>query len=57
VVGGILANQAVTIRQVQLYGDDVLSVTFVDAEGRPGEELLYRDREPSLSLVQQSRPL
>jgi superfamily II DNA or RNA helicase len=56
VVGGIIANQAVTIRQVQLYCDDVLSVTFVDAEGRPGEELLYRDREPSLSLVQQSRP-
>ncbi len=56
VIGGILANQPVTIRQVQLYGDDVLSVTFVDAEGRPGEELIYRDREPSLSLVQQSRP-
>jgi superfamily II DNA or RNA helicase len=57
VLNGILANQQVTIRQVQRFGDDVLSVTFVDAEGRPGEELVYRDREAGLSLVQQSRPL
>lgn len=57
VLNGLLANQAVTVRQVQRFGDDVLSITFVDAEGRPGEELLYRDREPGLSLVQQSRPL
>lgn len=57
VLNGLLANQHVTVRQVQRFGDDVLSVTFVDAEGRPGEELLYRDRESSLSLVKQSRPL
>ncbi len=57
VLNGILANQPVTVRQVQRFGDDVLSVTFVDAEGRPGEELIYRDREAGLSLVQQSRPL
>ena len=56
VVRGIRAGQSVTVRQVQRYGDDVLSVTFVDAEGRPGEELLYRDQEQGLSLVQQSRP-
>ena len=56
-VNGILAHQPVTIRQVQRFGDDVLSVTFVDPEGRPGEELLYRDRETGLSLVQQNRPL
>jgi superfamily II DNA or RNA helicase len=55
-ISGILANQPVTIRQVQRFCDDVLSVTYVDAEGRTGEELLYRDRESSLTLVQQSRP-
>lgn len=56
VLKGLLANQLVTVRQVQRFGEDVLSVTFVDAEGRPGEELLYRDQEQSLALVQSSRP-
>ena len=30
VLTGLLANQPVTVRQVQRFGDDVLSVTFVD---------------------------
>ncbi len=56
VLTGLLANQPVTVRQVQRFGEDVLWITSVDAEGRPGEELLYRDRESSLTLVQKSRP-
>lgn len=47
VLNGLLANQAVTVRQVQRFGDDVLSVTFVDAEGRPGEELLFATANPA----------
>jgi len=57
VLEGLVAHQHATVRQVQRFGDDVVSVTFADAEGRVGEELLFRDRESSLSVVQQSRPL
>ncbi len=57
ILGGLIPRQNATVRQVQRFGDDVVSVTFADAEGRVHEELLYRDRESSLELVRQTRPL
>lgn len=56
-VRGIIAGQTVTLRHVELHNDDVASVTFVDGEGKVEQALVYRDQEPQLELVQQSRPL
>jgi SNF2 family DNA or RNA helicase len=52
-----MPGQAVTLRHVELHSDDVASVTFVDGEGKVEQALVYRDQEPQLELVSQSRPL
>lgn len=56
-VRGIAVSGAVTIKHVQMFGEQALEVTFVDAEGKPGTQLVFRDQEQNLELVQQTRPL
>ena len=56
-VRGLVGGQTVTVRHVELHGEEVASVTFVDGEGKLEQALVYRDQEPQLELVQQSRPL
>src|SRR5438477_12211238 len=56
-VRGILPNSAVTIKHVQMFGNEALEVTYVDGEGKPSTQLLFRDQEPRLELVLQTRPL
>jgi len=55
-VKGILPEGLVTIVDVKWHGSDVIEVTYKDASGRPANELLYRDREPSLEIVTQGTP-
>ena len=55
-IKGILPNQVVTVVDVKWFGSDVIELTYKDASGRPGNELLYRDRETTLELVTQDRP-
>ena len=55
-VKGILADGLATIVDVKWHGSDVVEVTYKDASGRPANELLYRDREPSLEIVTQGTP-
>jgi SNF2 family DNA or RNA helicase len=55
-VKGILPNQLVTVVDVKWFGSDVVELTYKDASGRPDNELLYRDREPTLEIVTQDRP-
>jgi len=57
ILRGLVPGQAVTLRHVELHSDDVASVTFVDGEGKVEQALVYRDQEPQLEPVQQSRPL
>ena len=57
ILRGLVPGQAVTLRHVELHSDDVASVTFVDGEGKVEQALVYRDQEPQLELVHQSRPL
>lgn len=57
IVRGLIPGQSVTVRHVELHSEDVASVTFVDGEGKVEQALVYRDQEPQLELVQQSRPL
>ncbi len=57
VLKGIVPGQSVTLRHVELHSDDVAAVTYVDAEGKVEQALIYRDQEPQLELVHQNRPL
>jgi len=55
-VKGILPDRLVTIVDIKWHGSDVIEVTYKDASGRPANELLFRDREPSLEIVTQGTP-
>jgi hypothetical protein len=56
IVRGLVADSAVTVKHVKLLGDNVLEVTFVDAEGNPNHQLVFRDQEAQLEIVHQTRP-
>ena len=53
-VRGII-NGDVVVEGVQWHGSNALTVTYKDDTGRTDQRLLYRELEPSLSLVQVSR--
>ena len=57
IVRGIIPASAVTVKHTKLHGSDTLEVTFTDGEGRPGTQLLFRDQEHQLEIVQRTRPL
>jgi hypothetical protein len=46
-VRGILPDGLVTVVAVKWIGTVAIEVTYKDAAGRLGSELLYRDREPT----------
>ncbi|MBW1799618.1 MAG: DEAD/DEAH box helicase family protein, partial [Deltaproteobacteria bacterium] len=51
-VKGIRPDGAVTIVNVKWHGDSVVELTYKDSSGRPGNDLLYRDREPTLEIIE-----
>src|SRR5437763_12745963 len=55
-VKGILPDALVTIVDVQWHGDVAVTLTYRDAAGRLGNEILYRDREPTLEVARVGRP-
>jgi SNF2 family DNA or RNA helicase len=55
-VKGILPDGPVTVVDVKWFGSTVVELTYKDAAGRLGNELLYRDREPALEIVTAGRP-
>src|SRR4051812_48246528 len=54
-IRGVLQG-TVTVVSVHWYGSDALELTYKDATGRVGNELLYRDREADLEVVEAGRP-
>jgi superfamily II DNA or RNA helicase len=53
---GVLADRAVKVVDVEWHGSNAITLTFTDeSTGRPGQELLYRDDEPRLSIEQGGR--
>jgi superfamily II DNA or RNA helicase len=50
-VRGILPDQVVTIRAVDSYGENAVSVTYRRNDGEVGEQVLYRDNEKDLTIV------
>ena len=55
-IKGILPDHTVTIVDLKWHGSTVVEATYKDANGRLGNELLYRDREPSLEIVASGTP-
>jgi SNF2 family DNA or RNA helicase len=53
-VRGIL-DRPVRIVQLEWHGSDALTLTYTDESGRPGQELLYRDDGPRLTVEGQGR--
>ena len=45
-VKGIVGNEPVSVAAVQWYGSNVLEITYKDARGALGTQLLYRASSP-----------
>ncbi|MFS8866291.1 helicase-related protein [Synechococcus sp. H55.9] len=52
-VRGILPNQAVVIVNVKWHGSSAIEVIYKDIQGQPHAELLFRNQEPTLEVVQE----
>jgi superfamily II DNA or RNA helicase len=55
-VKGILPDCLVTVIDVVWYGSAAIELTYKDHAGKPNVVLLYRDREPTLEVVEAGRP-
>jgi hypothetical protein len=55
-VRGILPDALVTVVSVQWFGSEALELTYKTPTGKVANELLYRDDEPRLELVEHGRP-
>ena len=55
-VRGILPDGAVTVVTVKWFGSEALEVTYKTPEGSVAKELVYRDDEPRLEIVELGRP-
>jgi len=55
-VRGILANVAVKIIDAKPFGSEALKIVYESPDGSTDQEILYRDREPTLELVESGRP-
>ena len=55
-IRGVLPTGAVTVISVRWFGSSALELTYKDATGKVGNELIYRDREPDLEIVEEGRP-
>jgi SNF2 family DNA or RNA helicase len=50
-VKGIQTDGPVEVLDVKWFGTSAIELTFKDAQGKPGNELLYRTDEPRLEVV------
>ena len=55
-VRGVLPDALVTVVSVQWFGSNALEITYKTVAGKLANELLYRDDEARLALVEQGRP-
>jgi len=55
-VRGVLPDGLVTVVSVQWFGSEALELTYKTAAGKVANELLYRDDEPRIEIVEQGRP-
>jgi SNF2 family DNA or RNA helicase len=51
-VKGIIPTGPITVIDVKWHGDSVIELTYKDTSGKVENELIYRDREPTLEILQ-----
>ena len=54
-IHGILPDGAVTVVDVAWFGDGAVELTYKDAAGRVGNQLVYREQESTLEIVTAGR--
>jgi superfamily II DNA or RNA helicase len=55
-VKGVLPGCLVTVVDVQWHGSTAVELTFKDPSGSLGNQLLFRDNEPTLEIMEAGRP-
>lgn len=55
-VKGVLPDGLISVIDIKWHGTAALELTYKDASGKPGIELLFRDREPQLEIAESGRP-
>ena len=55
-IKGIVPDRIVTVLSVRWFGSQAIDLTYKDSEGKLGNQLLYRDNEPSLEIAEIGRP-
>jgi hypothetical protein len=55
-VRGILPDSLVTVVNIQWYGSDALELTYKTVSGKVDNQLLFRDDEARLEIVEIGRP-
>ena len=55
-VRGIIPNTPVTVVNTKWVGTDVVNLTYRDSDGTVGEEVIFRDDESRIEIVNQERP-
>jgi len=55
-VKGIVADSLVQVIDVKWYGSDAVELTYKTATGQVANELLYREDEPRIEVVEHGRP-
>ena len=53
---GVLPDRLVTVVDVKWFGTSSIELTCKDPQGKLGNELLFRDREPSIEVAEVGRP-
>jgi SNF2 family DNA or RNA helicase len=56
VIRGILPGCSVTVLSVQWFGSEAIAVTYKDPAERLGNQIFYRESEPSIKIVEVGRP-
>ncbi len=51
-VKGVRPDGPITVINVKWHGDAVVELTYKDASGKPGNDLLFRDREVMLEIIE-----
>jgi len=55
-VRGVIPEASVTVVSVQWFGSEALELTYKTPDGKVANELIYRDDEPRLEIVEAGRP-
>ena len=56
IVRGLLSEEVITVISTKWYGSDCLEVFYKTHQGKTGSQILFRDAEPSITVLEKSLP-